>query len=399
MTRPLSIYTFLYGRPKTEEEIAEEAEQERLRLERIANMPPADHKDKLDKAIVEIRQHTKDLYDQVQKRRKLWWSQRLRKITLPRIIRDVKIMGARKTLTVLSQAALAAGLCHGVFVVCEQVEALIGWGFYMTIICAYQWKETQIHAWWNSHWMSLKYPDGIPLEHFKDELKCDEQVASTIFDIIQEAAPSTITEKGGKKYLDLAYARQFINPPVRYENLLEMIYNRWDYEKHGNLIQGQLTPVVLSLMDADLIHPQEGAVFTFKDVKDFPPNWKEPLQEEVLAWPLAFDMDDQKTKIRAANQVVEELFVVHGMQFEGENLEGELSSLQFQTALRYLAARGGLSSVDELRQKYLRWVAPMLLKDLKEKADKEKEESDKAMLNIFGMFMGRRPQLKAKKGS
>jgi len=222
-----------------------------------------------------------------------------------------------------------------------------------------------------------RYPDGfLSQEDLQYELRIPkDDIARSLFEILMMQQQQQ-QQDGGQSPAGVALETVALwkRPSFHYENAIEMLLGTWDYDKDGDLVKGQIIPVVVSMINAGFLKPQEGAEYVAKNIEDFPPNWKEPHNEEVLAWPLAFDINDVKEKRRAAEQVVEELLVLHGMQFEGEGMEGELSDLHFEASLRYLAARCGFEDAEEFRADFLKWIAEKILEDDAQRKDTEDTE-------------------------
>jgi len=240
---------------------------------------------------------------------------------------------------------------------------------------------------WGELVMSMKYPNGIDAEGLQFELRIpDPEKAAQLFDIIR-------TEFGEEGLLPSKVVSQWKHPPLVCKRTLEMLLDTWDYDldKEGRLKKVSLAPIPLSLIESGMIKSQEGAYHMEKLLKDFPPNWKEPHKEEVLAWPLVFNKEDQKEKVRAADQLVEEILVLHGMQFEGDNIDGELTDLHFHGTMRYLAARCGYEDLAEFRADYLRWAAHKIAEHEKEVEEEKKKQNVPwyVALNPFWLMSGR----------
>jgi len=383
-----------------------EREEERKRLERIAALPPPDHNELVVKAVEDVRKTTLDIYQTCQKRRRLGRVGRLRRKLIPRMISDIKQVGFKGNLKIFTGGIILVSTSEGIFYVCSLADRLIGWSFYLSLLCGYLWKSDELWMKWEETWTRMKYPsERLTLEDLQYELKIpDADTAGLLFQIIHEAEKE---EEGGSlsremdsvpKSTDRADAAASSTIPLHvvkrwkktsylHGNALEMVLGTWDFDEHGYLIRQQLSPVVLSLINAGLLKPQEGAEYIEKNDKDFPPNWKDPHNEEVLAWPLAFDPKDQKEKVRASNQVVEELMVLHGMQFEGENLDGELCDLHFPGCIRYLAARCGYEDLSQFKYDWLSWIRDQLAEEAVSKPAEENKNS-----SPFQVFPGQQTQ-------
>ncbi|GAB5353317.1 hypothetical protein AAMO2058_000026600 [Amorphochlora amoebiformis] len=298
---PLS--TFLFGRQKTEEELKVERDVEEKRLARIAALPPADHKELLDEAIVTVRKDTLTLYQTVIKRRQLGRIRRFFRKTVPSFRRDIGLLGPRKTFFMSARAGVVLVAWQIIFDVLGMYDRLLGWGFNLMLLTGYLWSSDDVKRYASTGWFKIKYPEGLSPADLQYELRIkDIDKSDKLFDVITENAPEHCSGSGHGQRLSTDIVLEFLSPSYHYENALEMLLESWDFDKHGTLNKHQVIPIIVTLINGEFLKPQEGAEYMERRIEDFPPNWKEPHKEEVLVWPLEFNKDDEKTRRRAAEQ-------------------------------------------------------------------------------------------------
>lgn len=346
---PGPVGKFLYGRGKTEEDLERERAEEKRRKEAYLALPPCDHNELVQGAIAEVRGSTRDVYEQYQKRKRKWLIRRFFTQEIPVFVSGVKALGPANTLKLAGGAAAVAGAGYGLFELCALVDRLIGWEALAFIACGVQWKQELLTRKLNQLIFRLKYPGGLSAEQLQRELGiADAAVAQRAFDAIVEAKESS--------KVDIEVAELWANPRGVLEVSLPMILDTWNYDKRGDLERFQVSVVVKSLFDAKLLKQQSGVEYVALDPKDFPPNWGDPHGENVKARPIVFTESDAKERARAIDEVTDEVLVLNGMQFEGDNMTGTLTNLHFPGTVRYLSARCGFAEIADFQNAYFTYA-------------------------------------------